>query len=81
MNASCQQENGKFETDCFQILSPDILQLCNVMLLVDWLQVKVSCLHDYISVRLWHNSDNTEWLQQQISALLPFLTMLVGGNS
>ena len=39
MNASCQQENWKFETDCFQILSPDILQLCNVMLLVDWLQV------------------------------------------
>ena len=30
--------NRKFETDCFQILSPDILQLCNVMLLVDWLQ-------------------------------------------
>ena len=27
------------ETDCFQILSPDVLQLCNVMLLVDWLQV------------------------------------------
>ena len=39
MNASCQQKNWKFETDCFQILSPDILQLCNVMLLVDWLQV------------------------------------------
>ena len=33
--------NGKFETDCFQILSRDILQLCNVMLLVDWLQVNV----------------------------------------
>ena len=41
MNASCQQENGKFETDCFQILSPDIIQLCNIMLLVDWLQVNV----------------------------------------
>ena len=65
MNASCQQENGKFETDCFQVLSRDILQLCNVMLLVDWLPVNVffivgthqrmalfPCLHDYISVRL-----------------------------
>ena len=31
-------ENWKFETDCFQILFPDISQLCNVMLLVDWLQ-------------------------------------------
>ena len=41
MNASCQQENGKFETDCFQVLSPDIFKLRNVMLLVDWLQVNV----------------------------------------
>ena len=31
-------ENWKFETGCFQILFPDIIQLCNVMLLVDWLQ-------------------------------------------
>ena len=31
-------ENLKFETDCCQILTPDILQLCNVTLLVDWLQ-------------------------------------------
>ena len=29
-------ENLQFETDCFEILSPDILQICNVML--DWLQ-------------------------------------------
>ena len=55
-------ENWKFETDCFQILSPDILQLCNVMLLVDWLQENdfllfehtkqwyfFLCLHDYIN--------------------------------
>ena len=31
-------ENWKFETDCIQILSSDILQLCNLMLLLDWLQ-------------------------------------------
>ena len=36
-----------FETDCFQILSPDILQLCNVMLLVDWLQVNVFLLFEH----------------------------------
>ena len=35
------RELKEFETDCFQIFSPDILQLCNVMLLVDWLQVNV----------------------------------------
>ena len=28
----------KFETDGVQILSSDIVQLCNVMSLVDWLQ-------------------------------------------
>ena len=68
-------ENWKFEKDCFQILSPDIIQLCNVMLLVDWLQENdffyslntqkngiFSCLHDYISVRLWHNWYYIEWL-------------------
>ena len=32
-------ENWKFETDCFQILYPDKLQLCNVMLLVDCLGI------------------------------------------
>ena len=33
-----QAKNRKFETDCFQFLSPDILQLCYVMLLADWQQ-------------------------------------------
>ena len=36
-----------FEIDCFQILSPDILQLCNVMLLVDWLQVNGFLLFEH----------------------------------
>ena len=83
-------EKWKFETDCFQILPPDILQLCNVMLLVDWLQENdfyslntqkngiFSRLHDYISVRLWNYSDYIEWLKQQILALSPLLTMLMG---
>ena len=41
-----------FETDCFQILSPDILQLCNVMLLVDWLQVNVFL--QFENTKEWH---------------------------
>ena len=53
MNASCQQENGKFETDCFQILSPDKSQLCNVMLLVDWLQVNVFLKFEH--TKEWHS--------------------------
>ena len=42
-----------FETDCFQILSPDILQLCNVMLLVDWLQVNVFL--QFENTKEWHS--------------------------
>ena len=37
----------------FQILSPDILQLCNVMLLVDWLQVNVFFLQ-FEHIKEWH---------------------------
>ena len=36
INASCQQRTESLKTDGFQILSSDILQLSNVILLVDW---------------------------------------------
>ena len=36
-----------------QILSPDILQLCNVMLLVDWLQVNVFLQFEH--TKEWHS--------------------------
>ena len=48
-------ENWKFETDCFPILSPDILQLCNAMLLVDWLQEN-DFLQQFEHTKEWHFS-------------------------
>ena len=53
-------ENWKFETNCPQILSLDILQLCNVMLLVDgykkmffyfivWTQKRMTFFHVYMT--------------------------------
>ena len=51
MNASSQQRTESLKQIAFRI-SPDILQLCNIMLLVDWLQENdyLQCEH----TKEWH---------------------------
>ena len=52
LHASKRTESLK-QIAFFQILSPDILQLCNVMLQVDWLQVNVFLQFEH--TREWHS--------------------------